>query len=135
MIFFFKKKQESINVKLHKDKERFKFTTTVSSCTTEKKTTLKEAARFPSEGVCVDSVHMAQFWKAQTAVTNVDSHAATRSYHLIRTKSPRVPVDDCVPAGWNTNTSPARPNTAETAFGFAPRVIASAALQRMEEAN
>lgn len=37
------------------------------------------------------------------AAANVDIHPATRSYHLIQTKSLRVPVNDCVPAGWNTS--------------------------------
>lgn len=43
-------------------------------------------------------------------MAGVDSHAATRSYHLIPTKSPRVPANDGVAAGWNTNTPSARPN-------------------------
>lgn len=46
----------------------------------------------------------------ETMVAIVDSHAATWSYHLIPTKSPRVPVNDGIAAGWNTNTPCARPN-------------------------
>lgn len=70
-----------------------------------------------SEWWYVDPVHMV-VWKSQMTVANIDSHAATRSYHLILTKSPRVPVNDCVPAGWNTNTPFARPNTGGNSVGF-----------------
>lgn len=59
-------------------------------------------------------------------VANVDSHAATRSYHLILTKSLRVPANDYVPAGWNTNTPFARPNTRKTTLAL-PSHVASAA--------
>lgn len=76
--------------------------------------------------VCRSSSSGEVVWKSQMTVANVDSHTATRSYHLILTKSLRVPVNDCVPAGWNTNTPFARPNTGETALAL-PSHIASAA--------
>lgn len=76
--------------------------------------------------VCWLSSYGEVVWKSHMAVANVDSHTATWSYHLILTKSLRVAVSDCVPAGWNTNSPFARPNTRETTPAL-PSHIASAA--------
>lgn len=52
-------------------------------------------------------------------VGDVDSHADTGSYHLIPTESLRVPVNDRVPARWDTNTHFARPNRAASTLTMA----------------
>lgn len=52
------------------------------------------------------------------SVADVDSHTATWYQHLILTESLQVPANGRVPAAWNTNTPPARPNSSRTTLAL-----------------
>lgn len=82
--------------------------------------------------VCRLSSYGEVVWKSQMTVANVDSHTATWSYHLIPTKSQRVPVNDGVPAGWNTNTPPASPNNRGETAPALPRTYCLSCLVRVQ---
>lgn len=93
------------------------------------KTCQKNDHSFKSSGVKTSDSMLIQFslWGGhEIPAARADSHTAIGSYHLIQPQSLRVPVDDCVAVGWNTNTRFARSNTGETTPALPSHTAAAA---------